>query len=217
VLADNGFCLTLQNGAGNLEILEDALGKGRVLAGLSFQSGDLAGPGFVHHTNNGPTYLGELDGAQTDRLRLVADLFAQAGLNPVLVDDIVATLWAKFVHNCGINAICAITRLRPGHIHEVPELDHFQSLIVAEAVTLVRAKGIVLADADPISAIKEYCTHKFHRPSMMQHLERGQVTEIDSLNGYVARESALLGLEAPFNSALTMLIKGREHKADLLD
>ncbi len=217
VLAEDGFCLTLQNGAGNVEILENALGKGRVLSGLSFQSGDLAGPGLVHHTNNGPTYLGELDGAQTDRLRLVADLFAQAGLNPVLVDDIVATLWAKFVHNCGINAICAITRLRPGHIHEVPELDHFQSLIVAEAVTLVRAKGIVLSDADPVSAIKEYCAHKFHRPSMMQHLERGQVTEIDSLNGYVARESALLGLEAPFNAALTMLIKGREHKPDSLD
>ena len=113
VLADNGFCLTLQNGVGNVEIIENALGKGRVLAGLSFQSGDLAGPGLVYHTNNGPTYLGELDRAQTDRLRLVADLFTQAGLNPVLVDDIVATLWAKFVHNCGINAICAITRVRP--------------------------------------------------------------------------------------------------------
>jgi 2-dehydropantoate 2-reductase len=96
-------------------------------------------------------------------------------------------------------------------------LDHFQSLIVTEAVALVRAKGIVLPDADPIAAIKEYCAHKFHRPSMMQHLERGQVTEIDSLNGYVARESALLGLEAPFNAALTMLIKGREHKADSFD
>ena len=90
VLGDSGFCLTLQNGAGNVEIIENALGKGRVLAGLSFQSGDLAGPGLVFHTNNGPTYLGELDGAQTDRLRLLANLFAQAGLNPVLVDDIVA-------------------------------------------------------------------------------------------------------------------------------
>ena len=88
---------------------------------------------------------------------------------------------------------------------------------MAEAVALVRAKGIALPDADPISAIKEYCAHKFHRPSMMQHLERGQITEIDSLNGYVARESALLGLEAPYNAALTMLIKGREHRVDSLD
>jgi ketopantoate reductase len=46
---------------------------------------------------------------------------------------------------------------------------------------------------------------------MMQHLDRGQQTEIDSLNGYVARESSRLGLQAPFNTALTMLIKGREY------
>ena len=39
---------------------------------------------------------------------------AAAELNPVLEADITATIWGKFVHNCGINAICAITDLRPG-------------------------------------------------------------------------------------------------------
>jgi 2-dehydropantoate 2-reductase len=211
VLKSTGFCVTLQNGVGNVEILEAELGRERVLAGLSFQSGDLAGPGFVRHTNNGPTYLGELDGKRTERLVLLESLLTTADLNPVLVDDIVATIWAKFVHNCGINAICAITGLRPGHIREVPELDEFQSRIVAEAVALMQAKEIALPDANPSAAIKEYCSHKFHRPSMMQHLDRGQQTEIDSLNGYVARESSRLGLQAPFNTALTMLIKGREY------
>jgi 2-dehydropantoate 2-reductase len=211
VLKSTGFCVTLQNGVGNVEILEAELGRERVLAGLSFQSGDLAGPGFVRHTNNGPTYLGELDGKRTERLLLLERLLAEAGMNPVLVDDIVATIWAKFVHNCGINAICAITGLRPGHICEVPELDEFQNRIVSEAVALVQAKEIALPDADPCAAIKEYCSHKFHRPSMMQHLDRGQQTEIDSLNGYVARESNRLGLPAPFNTALTMLMKGREY------
>jgi 2-dehydropantoate 2-reductase len=214
VLKDSGFCLTLQNGVGNVEILEAELGRGRVLAGLSFQSGDLAGPGSMRHTNNGPTYIGELDRTRTERLEMMNRLFTEAGVNPVLVEDIVATIWAKFVHNCGINAICAITGLRPGHIQEVPELDRFQSLIIDECVALMQAKNIELPDADPAAAIKEYCSHKFHRPSMMQHLDRGQRTEIDSLNGYVARESARLGLTAPYNAALTMLIKGREHRHD---
>src|ERR1700759_2180000 len=90
-LKSTGFCLTLQNGVGNVEILEAELGRERVLAGLSFQSGFLVGPGFVRHTNNGPTYLGELDCKRTDRLVLLEALFAEAGLNPVLVDDIVST------------------------------------------------------------------------------------------------------------------------------
>lgn len=181
------------------------------MAGLSFQSGDLESPGRVRHTNNGPTYIGEMDRSRTPRLEELDRLFREAGLNPVLVDDISATIWAKFVHNCGINAICAITGLRPGHIQEVAALDHFQTKVIEETVALVHAKGIRLPDDDPVSAIKEYCSHKFHRPSMMQHLFRHQRTEIDSLNGYVARESARLGLPAPYSDALTQLIKGREH------
>jgi 2-dehydropantoate 2-reductase len=212
VLKKDGYCLTLQNGVGNVEILCDSLGPDRVLAGLSFQSGDLDGPGKVQHTNNGPTYIGELNRRRTPRLLLLNEILSEAGMNPIIVDDIVATIWAKFVHNCGINAICAISGLRPGHIQEVPELDDFQTQIIRETLALVRAKGIDLPEADPAAAIKDYCAHKFHRPSMMQHLGRGQKTEIDALNGYVARESARLGLAAPYNDALTKIMKGREYQ-----
>jgi len=210
VLKDGGYCLTLQNGVGNVEILEEALGPGRVLAGLSFHSGDLFAPGKIRHTTSGPTYIGELDGSRSERLLHLTALFSEAGLGPVPVDDVVATIWTKFVHNCGINAICAITGLRPGHIQEVPELAEFQAKIIEETMALIRAKGIVLQD--PVATVKEYCSDKFHRVSMTQHLDRGRLTEIDALNGYVARESAKFGLSAPYNDALTRLMKGRQHK-----
>ena len=42
---------------------------------------------------------------------------------------------------------------------------------------------------------------------MLQHLQRGRATEIDALNGYVARESQKLGLPPPCNDALTRLMK----------
>jgi 2-dehydropantoate 2-reductase len=157
--------------------------------------------------------MGELDRSRSARLLRLSDLFEKAGLHPVLVDDVVSTIWTKFVHNCGINAICAITNLRPGHIRLVPDLDDFQSRIIDEAATLVRAKGVALSDPDPARTIKEYCAHKFHRVSMLQHLDRGQQTEIDALNGFVASESARLGLPAPYNAALASLIKGRQFHA----
>jgi len=212
ILKEEGYALTLQNGVGNVETLTEILGARRVLAGLSFQSGDLQAPGKVMHTNNGETFVGELDRARTGRLETIRGLFEEGGLNPVLVEDVVVTIWSKFVHNCGINALCAITGLRPGEIREVPSLDEFQTGVINETVALVRAKGITLPDPDPLSTIKEYCAHKFHRPSMMQHLDRGQLTEIDSLNGYVARESARLGMPAPCNDALTRLMHGRQHR-----
>jgi 2-dehydropantoate 2-reductase len=210
VLKDSGYVLTLQNGLGNIEILTEVLGRRRVMAGLSFHSGELHAPGQVEHTNYGPTYLGEPDKSVSERLLALEKLLKQANLNPVLEADIMATIWGKFVHNCGINAICAITNLRPGHIREVPELDEFQTRIIEEALALVAAKGITLPDPDPLGTIKAYCAKKFHRVSMLQHLDRGRLTEIDALNGYVVRESEALSLAAPCNDALTRLMKGRQ-------
>ncbi|MFT5370122.1 MAG: 2-dehydropantoate 2-reductase [Candidatus Latescibacterota bacterium] len=211
LLKEDGFALTLQNGLGNIEVLIEVLGAEKVMAGLTFHSGDLKSPGQVTHTNKGPTYLGELDKSKTERLQAVYDRMLKAEVEPVLEADIMATIWGKFVHNCGLNAICAITDLRPGHIREVPELDDFQTLIIEEVLALVKAKGIEIPEKNPVQFIKEYSAIKFHRVSMKQHLDRGRMTEIDALNGYVVRESEKLGLKAPYNDALTKLMKGRHH------
>lgn len=211
ILKDDGFALTLQNGLGNIEKLDGVLGENRSMAGLSFHSADLRGPGRVTHSNHGPTYLGERDRSKSDRLEELRAWMEKAEMDPVVEDDIVSTIWGKFVHNCGINALCAITDLRPGHVQDVPELDAFQTEIIREAMALVQAKGIIIPDADPETTVKAYCAKKFHRVSMLQHLARRRQTEIDALNGYVVRESEKLGLKAPYNDALTKLMKGRHY------
>jgi 2-dehydropantoate 2-reductase len=156
--------------------------------------------------------MGELDRSQTPRLTHLAQLFERGGLNPLLVPDIVSAIWEKFIHNCGINAIAALTGLRPGHFQEVPALGEFQTKIIEETIAMMRVKGVSIPDRDYVRDINEYCTDKFHRVSMMQHLLRGQRTEIDALNGYVMAESERLGLAALYNTALTQLIRGREHR-----
>jgi 2-dehydropantoate 2-reductase len=69
-----------------------------------------------------------------------------------------------------------------------------------------------LPDPDPMASVKAYCAKKFHRVSMLQHLERGRETEIDSLNGYIVRQSAKLGLKTPYNESLMQLMKGRQYR-----
>ena len=49
-----------------------------------------------------------------------------------------------------------------------------------------------------------------HRASMLQDLERGRRTEIDSLNGAIARYAAQAGLATPVNATITALIKALE-------
>jgi 2-dehydropantoate 2-reductase len=47
--------------------------------------------------------------------------------------------------------------------------------------------------------------------STAQDIQRGKPTEIDSLNGFIARRGAQLGIEVPVNHALFILVKLIEH------
>jgi 2-dehydropantoate 2-reductase len=208
VLKGSGYAVTFQNGAGNVETLCEVLGRPRVVGGLSYHSAAVAGPGHVLHTHRGPTWLGELDGSASQRVRALADALERAGLQPTIVDNIMSHIWTKFIHNSAINPICAALGLRVGEIPRTAGADELQTRIIEEALAVLGAKGIRLADADPMKTIKEFCKAKFNKPSMLQHMEAGKETEIDSLNGCIARLGKELGIPTPYNEALTWIVKG---------
>ncbi|MGE0503402.1 MAG: ketopantoate reductase family protein [Rhizobiaceae bacterium] len=210
ILAPDGFVLTLQNGIGNLDELDRVLGRDRVMGGLSYHSAALRGPGHATHTHAGPTWIGQRGGTLTGRLDLLAELFGRADLDPQIVDDIELLIWEKWVLNSSVNAVCAITGLRQGEIPRTPPVEAFQDKLLEELFAVLAAKGIGL-DPDAIRRkVKEQCWKKFNKPSMLQHVEAGKRTEIDALNGAVAREGRALGISTPYNDALALLVKGLE-------
>ncbi len=207
VLGHDGFCLTLQNGVGNIEILVDILGKNSVLGGLSYHSAAIVRPGLINHTHAGLSWIGELSQTRTPRLQALEKTFAEAGFTPQIVDDIEGFIWGKFIHNCAINALCAVGGLRVGEIMMYPTAEAFQTKIIEEILAIVKAKGITVPESDPKTAIKQFCKIKFNRPSMLQHLQDGRRSEIDSLNGVVVREGQRLGIATPYNDALVMIVR----------
>ena len=212
ILEANGFAVTLQNGIGNVEALAEALGRDRVAAGLSYHSAAIRGPGEVSHTHAGPTWLGELSGAATPRIEGLAAALRTAGFTSTIVPDIQGLIWAKFVHNSAINAICAVTGLRVGEISSHPGADELQTRVIEEALAVVRAHGIVLPDPDLMGSIKAFCRVKFNKPSMLQHVEQGKRTEIDALNGAIVRLGQRLGVPTPYNEALVWLTRAVEQR-----
>ena len=213
LLAPEGCAITFQNGIGNVETLQEELGAERVLGGSSMCSALVEAPGHVVMTHRGPTSIGELDGRRTNRLQRVAGALERAGFEVEVKDDINARIWTKFIINSAINALCATTGLRLGEVGRLEEMDALQDRILDEAFALVRAKEIPIAEADVRAGIKRSCRLKFSRPSMLQHVESARRTEIDAINGALVRESRKLGLAAPYNEALTALLKGRERDA----
>lgn len=207
-LAPDGYAITFQNGVGNIEALVRVLGPARVLGGLSYHSAAMAGPGHALHTHRGPTWIGELDGSRTPRLQALNDALQAAGLQPTLVDDILSYIYTKLVLNSAINPICAAMGIRVGEIPRTPGADELQTRVIEEALAVLNAKGIKLADPNVMGSIKAHCQAKFNKPSMLQHMEQGKPTEIDSLNGAIARMGRELKVAAPYNEALAWMVQG---------
>ena len=208
LLVDDGAAITLQNGIGNVEALSEALGPGRVLGGISYNSASFNAPGHTTHTNAGPTLIGELDGTQTKRTEQLA-----AALEPVgevrISDNIIGVIWNKFVQSCAMHGLCALTGLMAGEIANHPEAEAVRDLAFAEAMAVAAAKRITLSDSDPMASVRRISSTVFVRPSMLQHVEQGRVTEIDSQSGALVREGKKVGVATPVNEAITLLVKAR--------
>jgi len=208
LLAADGVALTLQNGIGNVEALAAALGPERVIAGSTFNSAAFVGPGHVHHTNVGPTVIGRLDGRLTDRVRDLAGQLTEAGFPTDVSDNAIGHIWAKFVLNCALNPVAALTGLRSGEIVRHPPTALLLERLLDEILAVVAAKGIRLPDPNLRAHVLDHAFERYNRPSMLQHVESGRRTEIESLNGALVREARSVGLAVPYNEAIWAAVSG---------
>jgi 2-dehydropantoate 2-reductase len=209
VLKPQGAAVSMQNGLGNAEALVAGLGAGRVFMGSTRVSADRPTPGRPRVTRIDPSGVGELDGPALPRTRWVADRLTQGGLPTGVSDNVIGVLWSKFIHNCGINALSAITGLRMGEVSRVAGLGALRWQVIEEALAIARAKGIALEYPDPVPELKRHTWRKFTKPSMLQHVEAGRPIEIDALNGWLVREAETMGMDVPANRIVTALARGR--------
>lgn len=215
VLSRGGAVLTLQNGIGNYEILAEAF-PGQVLLGTTTMGALALGPGKVRHTGFGQSHFGEADGRSSERAAEVASILERMGGGPVhMVENALGCVWSKLVINAAINAPATLLRLRNGDLTATESGNELIHNIVDECVSLTQAKGITLIFEDPEAQVKAVCeATASNLNSMFQDILAGRRTEIDFINGAVAREAANAGTDAPVNRTLTQLITSLEQTAD---
>lgn len=203
--ARDGRIVTLQNGLGNREALQQADAHGRVRVGLVVAGVRLERPGVVAALPGTVTLEG---GGDPSMARLCA-LLVDAGLDARLVDDIERELWRKLAVNCAINPLSAVRKLSNGALLEDRETRALMVAAAKEVEAVAAARGIAI---DGAGAAAESVARRTagNRSSMLQDLDRGARTEIDALCGAVVREARRLGLEAPVNERLWREVRALE-------
>lgn len=89
------------------------------------------GPGEVALTHHDTSFIGEVDGKDSDRIKEFGDVLRSAGFDIAIKPDIMSDIWKKFLLNCGINALCAVSGLRTGEIVVHPEFQAIFSEVLS--------------------------------------------------------------------------------------
>jgi 2-dehydropantoate 2-reductase len=209
---ERGAVASVQNGVGNEEAI--ARHVARVIRGTTFPAGKLLAPGVVQWDVKGDTTFGpfEPSPAGADEIQLLADACTRSGMPAQAVSDARPAQWRKVIFNAATNPVGALTGLTHGRICERSDLRALVSALVDEGKTVAAAQGIVL-DADPEELIDHAARPDVaydHRASMLQDVEAHRPTEIEYLNGGIARCGHELGVPTPLNNALTALVTALE-------
>jgi len=208
----DGAVASVMNGVGNEETLAGYVA--RVIRGTTFPAGKLVEPGVVQWDVKGDTTLSpfEASPATSAEVEQLADACSRAGMPTVAVADARPAQWRKVIFNASSNPIGALTGLTHGRVCERPDLRALVSGLVDEGKAVAVAQGITL-DADPEELIDHAARPDVayeHKASMLQDVEARRATEIDYLNGGIARFGRELGVPTPLNDTITALIKGVE-------
>jgi 2-dehydropantoate 2-reductase len=210
LIAPNAIVVSLQNGVNNAEEIRATSGLD-ALPAVVYVAASVPGPGRIRHLGRGDLVLDVHD----QRAGKIASLFESAEIPCRLSDNIQGELWTKLVWNCALNAISGLGNVTYGQIIASADAKELVEAVVYETLNVARAVGIRPPGLeDPRAAIagsfKIAEQMSGTRSSTAQDMARGKRTEIDSLNGYVARLGARLGVATPVNHALHTLVKLQE-------
>ena len=206
-LEAGAIVVNLQNGVDNTERIQARI-KQPVIPAVVYVATEMAGPGHLKHHGRGDLVIGSLDGKiSLELLQQLKIQFEKASVPVQISDNVAGELWGKLVVNCAYNALSAITQLPYGKMIEGQGIRDTMRDVVEETLAVAKASGVQMAPDVLARTYKIAEAMPTQFSSTAQDLARGKPTEIDHLNGYVARRGEALGVPTPANRTLYALVK----------
>ncbi len=202
-LAEDGVAVTLQNGLGNYEALQEKLGSDRVALGSTTTGATLLGPGLVKAGGEGPISI-----QSHPRLAPLEQALKSAGFQVELVTDANALVWGKLVINSAINPLTALLRVPNGELLNRPAARALMRALAGETAAVASAQHVKLGFPDPVALVEDVASRTASNySSMFQDIRRGAPTEIEAICGAISRLGRQHGIATPINDACWRLVQ----------
>jgi 2-dehydropantoate 2-reductase len=186
--------------------ISDHIEPRRILGCVVYPAGEIVEPGVIKHVEGNRFPVGELDGAETDRAKAVAEVFNKSGFKSFVIDDIRAEIWLKLWGNMSFNPISALTHATLVDICTYPLTRELAARLMGEAQAVANRLGITFRVSldKRIEGAEKVGKHK---TSTLQDVERGRALELDALMGAIIELGRMLELPTPHIDAVYACVK----------
>ena len=209
--------LSLLNGISSEEELAAAFGWEKVLYAMVLGIDAVREGNATRYSSTGRIHFGDArnaTGAWSPRVARIAEFLDRTGVAYLVPEDMVRSLWFKYMINVGINQASSVLRAPYGVFQTVKEAQEVMESAQREVVALSRALGTGLLDEDIVT------WHQTLRgldpqglTSMLQDVPARRKTEVEAFAGTVIALGRKAGVPTPMNETLYVIIRAMEKLA----
>lgn len=200
--------LSLLNGISSEDEIKEAYPENHILYSVCIQIDAVRNGYETNFSSLGWIEYGEKNNEISQEVRALQALFEQAGIPYKISENILHTMWWKFMVNVGINQTSSVLRAPYGVFQSVPSANEWSEATMREVVLLSQKVGANLTEED----IKSFrpVLHSMSpkgKTSMLQDMEAGRKTEVEYLAGKVCELGKIYGVPTPINDQLFRIIR----------
>ncbi len=217
LVGDKTNVFLLQNGYGNFEaaakfIPEDRLILGRVIFGAETLA---QGESRVTVIADDVIIGSPKNLINPELLEEYAGVFRKSGIPTKASLEIMKYVWGKIIYNSALNSLGAIFEVSYGQLSAEPVTRDLMNKIIGEIFNLLRARNILTFWPDAQSYLLNFYDNLIpptyaHHASMLQDIQSGRRTEIDTLNGAIVKLAHESGVPVPVNEVVVAMVKAKE-------
>lgn len=216
IIGKDTYLMTLQNGSGHEDILEEFVDKSHIIIGTTEDNGAVLGAGHIRRGGVGNTNIGMLIDDNAGFLNQVKSAFDCCGFNVKIHNNIQQLIWNKLFTNVSLSAVTGILQVKIGYIRSNEYAWNMTKALIHEAVEVANKLGLD-ADEEKITQDVENVTVKSPEgiTSICADLCVGRKTEVDTISGSVVRAANKAGIKVPTHEFVVNMIhamEGRENK-----
>jgi 2-dehydropantoate 2-reductase len=177
-------------------VIADSIGPEHNVGCVVFCSTEIIEPGVIRHVEGTRFTLGEPDGSESERLKLISAAFAAGGLRAPVEARLRDQIWLKLVGNVAFNPVTALTGATLGQLGAIPEMPDLLRAIFSECAAVAGQLGITF----PVSLdrrLEAGLAVGDHKTSMLQDLQAGKRLELDCMTGALVELARRLDVDVP--------------------